>query len=355
MADAIASPAAPAASTTNTTSTTAPVASVAPKATQPTPTPTGRNTSVDASKITTPQGTAGLVDPEPVEGEAATPAPETAAQKAARKIKYKVRGKESEVDIASMSDEDLATKLQLADAGRLSMQEAADVRKQFAGFFEQFTKDPLSITKNPELAKFMKDFDLEKWAENHLAQKYSEELLSEDQRENLRIKRENEAYKKREAEEQETRTKQAQIAYDQQVQQDLERDIIGALDTQKLPNNRATVAIMADIMRSNLEHDLELTHEQIATETNKRLRETNKHVLSGLKGDALADYLGPDVVREIVNLSVQKVRATRSTNAVTPPPAKPTVRPDARPSAAERGESRIRTPRPDKFWRNDDL
>lgn len=225
-----------------------------------------------------------------------------------RKYKLKVDGAEQELELA---DDEISVRLQKAMAAEKRMQEAAELRKQYERFVEQVKADPVAALKDPRFG-----IDVRKQIEDQLIAEWEQQqkLQGLTPAEREAVQRAEAAERKaaeleaREAKRQQEIQQRQQQELETKVQADLEREFMEALDKSNLPKNRQTLALMAEIAALNLEHGIELTRDQLVAETNERLRGMQKHVMGGLKGDALVKYLGDDVVREVIRHSVSVVR-----------------------------------------------
>lgn len=293
------------------------VAAPAPASTTSTPstpasTPSGSGGSSTPTSPTSSSGTAtrsagqqkGTLPPpnhpdaEKPAGTTQTPAEKVEA--ARRKYQLKVDGKIQEMELG---DDEVAVRLQKSMGAEKRMQEAAQLRKQQQEWIEALKADPFSALKDPAFG-----VDLEKLAEDRLIQKYRESQMPEHERRLLEKEREISQYKQREAQVKAQQEAKVRGEMEQRVFQEMERDFAEALAGEELPKNRQTMVLMAEVARANLEHGIELTPKQMASEVNARMRDMNSHVIRQLKGEQLAKYLGDDVVKEILRHSISRVK-----------------------------------------------
>ncbi len=247
---------------------------------------------------------------------AASKPPSTPAEQERRKYKLKVDGAEQEFE---WGEAEVTTRLQKALAAEKRMQEAAELRKQFQQFKQQFEQDPFEAAKllNP-------DMDLDALAEQRILQKYQESQLPEHERAQREFERQKQQYETQIAELKRAEQMRYQQEMETKVQKQIEEQFGQALEAGNLPRNRYTMAMMAEVARLNLDHGLELSPQQLAAEVQERMSGINRHVVTSLKGEQLAKYLGDDVVREILKYSVAKVKPgqTQATPAPTPASSK---------------------------------
>lgn len=290
----------------------------APAASAPTtPAPAPKAPASSPAASTAPQGATSLPKDPP-----AAPAAETPTQQQARILKYKVDGAEKEVDLASLPETELVKRFQMAEAAQKRMQEAAEYRKAFEQFVSAVKEDPFSALKDPVFG-----LDLDQLAQQRLLQQFEQEQLPESERKALELQRQLEAKQAeldRIAQERQA-AQQAQL--EQQVIDQTYKDFEAALATEKVPKSRTTMRMMAEVAMEALDNGIELTPQQIAAEVNERLGGMTKHVFASMKGDALFQYLGEDVVREVLRHSVERARGRQSQPpaAEPPPPAQPPV------------------------------
>lgn len=291
------------------------VPSAAPAAPS-TPAPSASSSSAPSTPApAAPKAEAAPTPASPATPGQAAPAGETAAERKARLLKLKVDGVEEEVNLDEMPDEDLATQLQLAKAARKRMQEAADVRRKFQQLVEMGKERPDEAFE----ALFGKNF--KETAEEYLRQKYAEEELPEAEKEKLALQRQlAEERARREAFENAEREKKIAEIQQQQFQQ-FETEYRSALTKHDLPFTKETAYLMAQVGMLNLQHGIDLTADQMATEVKKRLTGMTQGVFKQLKGAALLSYLGDDVVKEVVRMSVERVRGAKAAPKPFEPPA----------------------------------
>lgn len=258
-----------------------------------------------ASATSTPHGATSIPTDAPVKGEA-TQTQAAKVEAAKRKYKLKVDGAEQELELG---DDEIAVRLQKAVAAEKRMQEAAEDKKRAKSMLD-VVSDPLKLISHPELGPKILEA-----AERKLIEQFqAEELKKNDPAaaERAELQRQLEEYKRKEAEAQESQQAKQRQELEDQVYQQTEREFLDALDTSNLPKNRQTLYMMAEVARLNLDHGIEMTPQQMASEVNERLRGMHQHVMSGLKGDQLASYLGDEIVNEVLKHSVEKLRAKKN-------------------------------------------
>lgn len=345
--------AAPAASAPTGSASTAAPASPSKSPATGAPAPTG--SSVSGAKPTS--ATAAPANSKFADGTGAPAAGEPTATEPPkperRKYKLKVDGAEVEEEL---TDDEISVRLQKGRAADKRMQEAAEYRKQYEKFVESVKKDPVAALKDPRFG-----IDVRKQIEDQLIAEWESQQklsgLSPQEREAVQraetAERERDELRAEKQREQETIQQRQRAELETKVQGDLEREFMDALDKSGLPKNRQTLAIMAEIAALNLDHGIELTRDQLVSETNSRLQGMHKQVMGGLQGEALVKYLGDDVVREIVRYSVSKVRGQPQSAKTFEPPATSNVQQvfSDEPAKDKTKRDQANTPNIRKFFR----
>jgi hypothetical protein len=248
----------------------------------------------------------------PIEGETKEIEEPTPAEK--RKYKLKVDGQDLEEEL---SDDEITVRLQKARAADKRMQQAAQTQKQFQDIVEWIKKDPFEALKHEAFG-----LDLNKLAEERLAQQYQEAILPPEEREKMQLQKELEQYKQREVQVKQQQEAKAAEQYEARVLQELETEMVSALDTSGMPKTPQTLYMMAQIAKANLNYGIELTPQQLAAEVRSNMAVTNKAVLSQLKGKALLEYLGPDVVKDVIRTRLENTKL-QATQVKAPPVKRP--------------------------------
>lgn len=249
------------------------------------------------------------------------PAEETkvpeAVEKPSRKRKIVVDGAEEEYDLDALNDDDIVRHLQLSKAGQKRMQEAAEVRKQFAEIQKFIKENPFEALKDPIFG-----VDIEQMAQERLAQKYQEATMSPEEKAQADLKKELETYKKAEATRKQEAETRSQQELDERIFRETEATFLKALTEEGLPNLPETLSMMADVARVNHQNKIGLDQKQLAAEVRARLNTTSRNVIGSLKGEALLKHLGPETVKEVLRLSVERVKKAKAPAFVAPPATK---------------------------------
>lgn len=283
-------------------STNAPVAA-APAAASSTPSTTTSAPSVGTT------ATEAVVTKSPVEAyEAAETNKEKAptqqeVKDAIKKWKLKAGKQEREVT----SEAELVRLAQLGIGAHEKFEQAAKTRKQ--------AEDVLEILqKNPAEALSKLGFDVRKLAEDFLAQKIQEEMLTPEQRKVKEMETELQRYKT-EKEEFEKQQREVQISTLQvQYEADIQQKIIGAIDAHKLPKNPKTIARFAEYMLQGVENGVDYDPKDLAPRIRRDLEEEHRHMYRDSGVEEILKILGEDTLKKIRQYELQKVKGKQVAN-----------------------------------------
>lgn len=234
------------------------------------------------------------------------------------KLKLKVDGKEEEVEY---DEEGLKRELQMSRAAQKRMQEAAQLKKDVAALVQSIKENPMEALKSELFG-----VDVKEMVRQQLIREYEESLAPPEDREKMELRRKAEEYERKVKEFEERQRQEEQARFDEQVRVDIRNTLKTALETSGLPQTRETLYEIAQVMKINLAKGLDLTPEQLASETVRRLEGHTGHYLKALDGEALVKRLGDDVVKKVVKYMVEKTRSQAQAAAPTPPP-EPVVAP----------------------------
>lgn len=241
-----------------------------------------------------------------------------------RKYQFKVDGKEWEEEL---SEDDVKIRLQKAIAADKRMQEAAEYRKKFNEALEYGKQNPADAFKK------LFGVDLDEYAEKRLAEKYQEAIMPEHERAVLEERKAREAAEAQLKQIREAQEHAAKTQFEQQVWQQTQQEFVGALEQLGYEPAFAKshlLPLMADVAEANLDYGIELDPPTLAAQVQKRLQTIHQKQLHGLKGDSLLNYLGNDVVKEIIRAKLEKVKLT---------PPEPAPQPVAEPPPPEKKKS----------------
>lgn len=263
------------------------------------------NTGSDSAVDTSSNENSGEIQ-EQQQGEGQTPAQ---VRKKINKLKFKVDGQEVEESLPFEIDDDPKTvdymrrHLQMSKAAVKRMNESAQEKQKAAQLFKVLQENPRELFKHPALAKQLRAA----FEEQYLDEIRSSQMTDEEKKviRAEQILREREEERKRQIEEQETtQFEQLQNHYAQQ----LEKVIVGALTESGLPKVPKTIKIMANLLKQNANHGLELEPRDLAKLAKEQYLEEMREILSGYDEDGLLSVLGDDFANKIRRADLKRFR-----------------------------------------------
>jgi hypothetical protein len=233
----------------------------------------------------------------------------------------KVDGKD--VEIAFKSKQELLAEIQKARASSKRFEEGAKARKEAEAIREEAYKakqeadqlrekygdnslqaaiDSAIQSGDPQRIKRAREV-----MENQLAGLIRQDMMDPKERE---LEQERRLRQAREKELQDYKTKEEKAAHEQQVnhfRQEFTNTIIGALETGAVPNTDWTSAIMANLMRHNMQRGLKLTPEALVEKTKSVIMGQVNGLLAKTPGEQLIEWF-PDLVKKVRAADLARIK-----------------------------------------------
>lgn len=217
-----------------------------------------------------------------------------------------------------LSEEEVNLRLQRSLAAEKQLKRAQEIQRRLAGFVHG-GKENLE-----EAVKQLFGVDLEQYATQKLAQKFREASLSPEEQARKKLEDERDALRKKLEKEEARRNAESQRQLEEKVWHETEATVLEALRIGGFEKSKAMLHIVADVAEAALDYNLNLTPEQLAAETKRRMQSYVKQTLPGIKGQRLLEFLGEDTVKEILRAEIERRRLAVST---PPPVAQPESNP----------------------------
>ena len=242
---------------------------------------------------------------------------QTEAQAEAERL-FKLKYGDSDREVTL---EELQSLAQKSFGANQKFEEAAAMRRETEQIFKEIRENPYEaidklglkevLAKKPQMLRDIlgsegyQDFvEREAWEYIQEAQKSPEQREIEELR---RYRDEREAQERLAKEEAEMTAKQREeAALVEQYQKEFHTKIIDALEVGKLPKNQETVARMSKMMMSAIENGYEIDPKELVTEVRKSYDEEHKLLYSQMDPEELYNYLGPDKVKSLRELELNK-------------------------------------------------
>lgn len=234
-------------------------------------------------------------------------------------LELKVNGKVIKKEVDWNDKEALKRELQLAYAGREAMQEANELKKLFASEISRLKSDPWSVIEELGL-------NPDELAELRIQQRIEEMQKSPEQKEKERLQAEREqAFKElenlrkqlKEKEDQEVQLKREK--FEAEVAQDLENNIIKALDAHKdIAASPKIIARIADTMLWAIDNGFEdVTAEDVIPTVRKEMRSELQDILENLPEDFIEEFIGQKTIEKLRKKRLAAAKQAKAVNNVS--------------------------------------
>lgn len=280
----------------------------------PGPVATPATVSTPAAASTAPQSTPTPTQP-PTPGKTDVAAPPEV------RVKLKVDGEEREYTQAEIQK--LTGKAAYAD--KVISQTKEEAKRMAAEREKLLAERALWDDESKLEAELMKRGVLDKLARKYLAAKVAEHEMSPEQREAAAAKAEADRLKK-ELESRDAETQKAKQTQAQQVlQQRLEASLSEAAERAGFPKTADAFDMLYQSLREWVRLGLPWNPDQLVADAQERIEASfdslRQRATKSLKGKALVEKLGPDVVKEVLRYKMEELRGGGARAA--PPPAQP--------------------------------
>lgn len=279
-------------------------------------------------------GDTGAPAPQGQPAQAAKPG-ETPAQAEARRLKLRIGGQEQEFDESEViaNFQKGRNSAQMLTKAQQVKEQALKAKMEAEGILGKL-KDKGNIRSVLQELGYTRE-ELRAMSERDILDAIEEEKLSPAERRAKDLERQ---LAERDKEKQAQEKEKQEAAYKEEVAR--HKDEVAGLfmetmEATGLPKSsgRFVMHRMAQLYMQNEEAGLESTPEEMAAHVMAGLQQEHRGVLSGLEGESLMTYLGPEVVKKVLAANLAKVRAGKSGGAApvqqrnTAPAPKATVDP----------------------------
>jgi hypothetical protein len=227
-------------------------------------------------------------------------------------IKFKVNGVDKELPLAKVIQD-----FQKAEAANERFNKAAELEKQIAAREELFKKDPRKALQemghNPtEVAQ--------QWLEDYL----KEQEMSPEQKELNELRKWREDQERTQKEQAESKQQQEFQAQVEARREELETNVIEAIEKVGLWKDVSTVQQIAAYMGEAFESGMDITPEMAARLVKRDQQNYSKSMYGNLNGEQLFQILGEDGIKKIKEYDLSRVKVPNQQSAEKKPaPAKP--------------------------------
>jgi len=264
--------------------------------------PTGTQEAPVENQDAQPEGKAPVAPPE-----VAVDGVDKMVAKAARKLKLKIDGQESEYDEA-----DVIALAQQSKAAQKRFNEASKMRKEAEQLIQMLKEDPRSVLEHESIG-----LDAKKWAEDLLLAELEKAELSPEARRAYEAEEKLKAYEKEKEDASKKREHEDGIKLQARFVQEYEASIQAALEKVDIPKTPQSVARMATLMHSALENGHEIDATQAANLVRQEYLGDMLTLLGKADGETLIKLLGEGVATKIRKTDLARLE-TRLKKAQTP-------------------------------------
>lgn len=243
-------------------------------------------------------------------------------QKMIEKFELKVNGKNVVKEIDLSDKEAIKRELQLALAGRQTMQEMAELKKIYSQEIDRLRNDPFSVLQ--ELG-----IDPDELSYSHLEKKVLESQKSPEEQERDRLQKELEELRGKAKQDEERRIKAEQSRLQDQAAQQLDDEIDSALDEYKhLPRSPRVVKHIASVMMWALDNGMpDVTVKDVLPTVEKELKKEISDIIENLPEEFIEEFIG--------QRGMDRLRKKRVAQATQQPKSAANIKPSAPTKAKE--------------------
>lgn len=159
-------------------------------------------------------------------------------------------------------------------------------------------------------------------AEEYLAQAIEEEMLPENERELRKVRQEKEELERQYKEELSRREQEQMDVHIAQAQQEITSQIIDALEGSNLPKNPDVVKRIATFMYLAEQKGISVNPKQVVPLVEEDLRNLNAQILKSLEPNRRISYLGEDLLKQIRQDDLARLKQNHGTVSQTVPKSK---------------------------------
>jgi len=217
-----------------------------------------------------------------------------------KKLNIKVDGKtlEREIDLANESE--LIKIVQMAEMANKRAKEASDLRKNEVKREQELNHFLNSIKSNPEQILSQLGINPTEFAQSVLEKEIKKMELTDEERKILELEEELNLIKEKEAKEKEERVKMEQESLKNKYAADYERDILNAIEKNKLPKSPYMIEKMGNMMLVALDNNIDLSFDDLVPLIKEQQTMEFKEQIQGMSTDDLLSMLSEQSVKEIL-------------------------------------------------------
>ena len=276
------------------------------------------------------QTTEAIEETVPTETEQTEPVTQTPVEAPLREAKIEVNGQTMQVNERQLKalwglpeNEPLTDKEFKTMVSSYKAQKTSDFATRNARQQEKLVNEIAQmIQQNPWELLQRAGYNPRALAEEYLAQAIEEEMLPENERELRRVRQEKEELERQYKEELSRREQEQMSVQVAQAQQEITSQIIDALEGSNLPKNPDVVKRIANYMFIAEQKGISINPKQVVPLVEEDLRNLNSQILKSLEPNRRISYLGEDLLKQIRQDDLARLKQNQGTVSQTVPKSK---------------------------------
>jgi hypothetical protein len=202
-------------------------------------------------------------------------------------------------------------------------QKTSDIATKSARQQEKLVKEIAEmIQTNPWQLLERAGYNPRELAEQYLTQAIEEEMLPESERELKKIRLEKEEIERQYKEELSKREKEQMDIAIQQAEQEITSQIIDAMESSNLPKTPEVIKRIANYMLLAEQKGIAVSPKQVLPLVEEDFRNLNAQILRGLDSNKRISYLGEDLLKQIRQDDLSRLKTNQSQSVQSIPKQK---------------------------------
>jgi hypothetical protein len=202
-------------------------------------------------------------------------------------------------------------------------QKTSDIATKSARQQERLVKEIAEmIQTNPWQLLERAGYNPRELAEQYLTQAIEEEMLPESERELKRVRLEKEELERQYKEELSRREQEQMHIAVQQAEREITGQIIDAMESTTLPKTPEVIKRIANYMLLAEQKGIAVTPKQVLPLVEEDFRNLNAQILKGLDSNKRISYLGEDLLKQIRQDDLSRLKTNQGQSAQSIPKAK---------------------------------
>lgn len=225
-------------------------------------------------------------------------AQEKKIQEEIRKYKLKIDGEEEEVD-----EKELIARAQKYKSATKRFEEASTIKKQAQQLVELLKSDPLSVLRDPSIG-----VDVDSFVQKYVEDQIREMELSPEDKKVQELEKELKGIKEQYEKEKSEREQQELQAKEEAYFNQLQDEMVGAIEKSKLPYAPYVAKRVADIMLTALDMNKEITAAKAVQILESSLMSEDRDRFGKMSEDQIEEYLGEELLSRMQKHRLSKVK-----------------------------------------------